>query len=295
MLKSAVGERADRLLDKAVIYPWLFVKMFAPWFLLLLLLFSKVKFAFRSHPLVWFSLLFIVFNIWVYWLTGQPKIRYVYMFLPFGCVVLTQIYYRFTESYPLVFNQIMKYLGVVFGLVLLLVIGFPFIEKAPIGWVIGLASGLGALLYFYYRLPFKRIWLFVTGFMLVRLVYAALFIPLQYRGIESYNAHVANVVKATKKGALQYWAGANAFPVQVNTALFTYEAEVIRMPAVLPLEVPYYYYRNTGKIIRFDTVRDGTPYFVSYLGQIGDKPIDTLYSYFDKNTNQEVVFYRLKQ
>ncbi|HUC79522.1 MAG TPA: glycosyltransferase family 39 protein [Flavisolibacter sp.] len=294
-LKSGIGKRSNRLFDKAIVYPWLFVKMFAPWSLLLLLLISKVKYHFRQNPLVWFSLLFMLFNIGVYWFTGQPKIRYVYMFLPFGCTVLAYIYHRYTEVYASRFNSIMKYVGGLFVLPLLTVLVLPFIETVSPGWIISLAIAFLLLLFQYYRKDANRIWLFIAGFMLVRLTYAALFIPIQYKGIESYNAKVKEVLAKTHRESVQYWAKAKSFPIAVKTSLFSYEAETILKPEILPLELPYYYYRNTGKIIEFDTVKRNSTCFVSYLGQLGNKKIDTVYAYFDKNLNQRVVFYHYKE
>lgn len=264
-----------------------------PWSLLLLLFFSKVKYSFRNNPLVWFSLLFIGFNIWVYWLTGQPKIRYVYMFLPFGCTILTQLYKQFTENRPRTWDKIIKYLGVIFLVPLLVTIGFPFYEETSIAWPLVLSIAFLTLLYFYYKGNGNRIWWFLTGYMLLRLVYAALFIPLQRKGIESYNEHIAQVVKKTGKNDVLYLADAYDFPVAINAKLFSYKAETVKMPYTLPLEIPYYFYRHTGNIIRFDTINKSTSYFISYEGQI-KKPVDTIYSYVDRNVGQRVVFYQLK-
>ncbi|RZK09672.1 MAG: hypothetical protein EOO46_13120 [Flavobacterium sp.] len=293
MMKSAVGEKSSKLVDKAIIYPWLFVKMFLPWSLLLLLLLKKVRYGFRSNPLVWFSILFIAFNIWVYWLTGQPKIRYVYMFLPFGCSILTQIYYRYTEAYPAGLPKILKYLGFVFMVPLLVVIAFPFYEKTSIVWVVILAIGFVSLLAVYYKHEALRIWWFISGYILLRLVYAALFVPLQRNGIESYSDHISQVVKSTGESDVLYWADAYDFSVAVNAKLFSYQTETIKMPYTLPLEIPYYFYRHTGKIIRFDTLRNNASYFISYEGQIKE-PVDTIYSFVDRNVGQKVVFYKLK-
>lgn len=264
-----------------------------PWSFLLLLLLKRIRYHFRGNPLVWFSILFIVFNIWVYWLTGQPKIRYVYMFLPFGCTVLTQIYHRYTETYPGNLNKILKWLGFIFILPLIVVIGFPFFEKTPIGWVVAFALSFLFIIYWHYKDEARRIWWFVAGYMLLRLVYAALFIPLQRKGIESYNEHIQQVVKKTGRNDILYLADAANFPVAIDARLLTYQHDTIKMPYTLPLEIPYYFYRNTGKIIRFDTVQGKASYFISYERQLKNE-VDTLYSFIDRNVGQKVVFYKLK-
>lgn len=295
LVKSGVGERSKLLLDKALIYPWLFVKMLLPWSLLLFLLVKRVRYEFRQNPLVWFSILFIAFNIWVYWLTGQPKIRYVYMFVPFACTIFTQVFHRFTEKHPDWLNRLLKYLSPLFVIVFMVIIAFPFFVKTNISWVIFLAIVTGCFNIAYYRKTQQRIWFFLAGYMLLRLVYAALFIPLQRQSIESYNDRVMKMVAATGKAPVQYWADALPFPIGINTNLISYQLETISKPNPLPLEIPYYYYRNTGSVIRFDTLPKNYQYYISYEGQLNGKRIDTLYAYFDKNVLQRVVVFTLKK
>ena len=175
----------------------------------------------------------------------------------------------------------------------LVVIGFPFFEKSSIAWVILLVIAISSLLYVYFKENSQRIWLFISGYILLRLVYAVFFIPFQRKGIESYNEHLSQVVKKTGKNDILYLADAPDFPVAINAKYFTYQTEIIKKPHTLPLEIPYYFYRNTGKIIRFDTTRGNAKYFISYERQLhGD--IDTLYSFVDRNVGERVVFYQFK-
>lgn len=128
LIKSGIGERSNKLFDKAIGYPFLLLKLVAPWSLLLLFLRKGIWREAVKNPFVRFSFLFIIYNIWVYWLTGQPKARYVYMFVPFACTILSFIYWEVSKRNSVRLNKILKYLGVVFGLVLLAIIALPFFE-----------------------------------------------------------------------------------------------------------------------------------------------------------------------
>lgn len=296
MLKSGVGEKSNRLLDKAVTYPWLFFKLLLPWSLLAGLLFVKrVRYRFQSNPLVWFSVLFIAFNLWVYWFTGQPKMRYVYTFVPFACTVLVHIYRRFAEARPGILDKAFGYTGYLFALISAGVATLPFFLPVSTVWVVALVVGLGAVTYALFKSKTHRVWVFIAGLVTARLVYAALLAPVQRQGIDSYGDVVRKAAAGNNSLPLQYWADAVPFAVAVQNKAVNYQHEVIKMPQTLPLEIPYYYYRQTGRILRFDTVPQKPAYYVAYQGQLAAKAVDTVYAYFDKNVSQRVVFFRLKE
>ncbi len=71
-------------------FPFLLLKLLAPWSILLVFLFRKdVLKVGRSNPLLLFCGVFILFNIPIYWMSADHKSRYLYMFFPFFCIVLS--------------------------------------------------------------------------------------------------------------------------------------------------------------------------------------------------------------
>lgn len=296
MLKSGVGDKSNKLLDKTILYPWLFFKLLLPWSLLLGLLFVRsVRHGFRSNPAVWFSVLFIAFNLWVYWFTGQPKMRYVYMFIPFACTVLAHLYQRFAATKPAVLDKGFGYTGYLFASIAIGITALPFFVSVSARWAAVLAVGLGAVVFALFKNRIHRVWLFITGLVTTRLIYAALLVPLQRQGIDSYDEAVRTANTNNELLPLQYWADAVPFAVAIQNKALVHRHEVIQMPQTLPLEIPYYYYRQTGRILRFDTLPQKPAYYVAYEGQLKAKAIDTVYAYFDKNLSQRVVFYRLRE
>jgi hypothetical protein len=198
-------------------------------------------------------------------------------------------------EYPAQFNRLLKYLGLFFGLALLGVCILPFFEEVSAIGTICLITALSVFLFYYFRIASERIWLFIAGLILLRYVYAILIIPIQYKYIESYNRQMAKAVEVTGKAPLRYWAKALTLPISVSNKLFTYQLETASIPPVIPYQIPYYYYLNTGEIMKYDTVKINAPLFISFSSQLDGQKVDTIYSFFDKTFNQPVVFYGPKK
>jgi hypothetical protein len=292
VIKSAVGERTNRLPEKAAFYPVLFLKMLAPWSLLLLLLFTKIRFRFGQNPLVRFSILFIVFNLWVYWFTGQPKIRYVYMFLPFACTILAYIYQRFTEERPYVFNKILRPFGFVFLAAAIGVGVVPFLTESSLLLVIVLCAVLLFYSYHYFFGAWQRIWFLVTGIILLRLTYAALFIPLQHKALQNYQPVVQTMVEKAGGVPISFRAEAEVMPIAINTSLFQFQHDTAKVAPVLSYQVPYYYYLQTGRVMKLDTSTVSANVKFSYIYQLKEEKRDTLFHFFDWAMNNEAFLYR---
>ena len=291
-IKSAVGERANRLPEKAAFYPVLFLKMLVPWSLLLLLLFTKVRFQFRQNPLVWFSILFIVFNLWVYWFTGQPKIRYVYMFLPFACTILAYIYQRFIEERPDTFHKTLRPFGFVFLAAAIAVGVVPFFEKTSLLLVILLCASLVFYTYQYFFGAWQRLWLLIAGIILLRLTYATVFIPIQHKALQNYQPIVQTMVEKAGGTPISFRADAEAMPIAINTSFFRFQHDTAKVAPVLSYQVPYYYYLYTGKVMKLDTSAVSANVKFSYIYQLKEEKRDSLFHFFDWAMNNESFLYR---
>jgi hypothetical protein len=269
------------------------IKLLAPWPLLLLFLSKKVRVGLFQNPLVKFSFLFIVFNLWVYWLTGQPKARYIYMFVPFACVIFVAIYEKVVSLHTRQFNKALKYLGYVFVLVLVIVLALPFFEK--VSWLLTMlmAITMAVFIAFYFRLSAYRFWLFITGIILCRIIYASLFIPIQYEKSTNYSKNIKEVVQRTKGEKLAFWGPSQTVSFTVNSKILNHSFDTIPAHAPLHSQVPYYYFRYTQRILYYDTVLAGNKYYLAFRSDIKSIPIDTIYS-FENKKQPEMVLFRLK-
>jgi 4-amino-4-deoxy-L-arabinose transferase-like glycosyltransferase len=296
LMKSAIGERSNKVWEKALGYPVLVLKLLAPWSLLLLVLAVKtVRQQVWQNPLVRFSIFFIACNLWVYWFTGQPKARYIYMFVPFAATIFVQLYHSYFAGRQ---QQLLRYLGWagwLFVLAAAALVVLPFLTDA--GGVGGFASAVLLVAfcwqYFRNRSGFK-LWLFIGGIMLLRLVYAVVFIPIQDRGTAHYEAPMQQAVAALKDQPLHYWVPVQPFPVAIDTKIFTWRGDTISVPPLIHPQVPYYYHKHSGKLLLYDSVRVSGRSYISFDRDLEGGPVDSIFSFGDKRGGERMVVYRFQ-
>jgi hypothetical protein len=287
--KSAFGEYPERFFSKVAMYPFNFLKILMPWSLLLLLLFKKHQFKLWSNPVIRFSILFILFNIPVYWFTGHPRMRYTYMFMPFCMILLAYIFYYFREEQPQFIYKITRYAAIVFVLIFAGILVVPFVLHVS-NLYVGITVLLFAAFMYLNKKRMGSISVFVAGIVLIRLIYALVFIPFRYNHIlPKYDREMANM------------AGTNEFqPVSIymppDTLNLVIDLKVCKMnfgtiPAIpyMAYQMPYYYYRNTGQVVRYDTILQPGKNYIGLRSMLSDLNAAILYSFRDKNQNNDEV------
>jgi 4-amino-4-deoxy-L-arabinose transferase-like glycosyltransferase len=294
LTKSAIGERSNKVFEKAIGYPFLLLKLVAPWSLLLLLLFiKKVRNEAWRHPLVWFSSLFILCNIWVYWLTGQPKARYVYMFAPFAAIIFVQALHIYMGANSPRVEKILRWFALVFVLAAIGLLGLPFFTDASLLMSIISAIIVGLFTLQYLRIiPALRIWALVAGIILLRLVYAVVFIPVQYRMTAYYNAPMQQAATLLKKEPLLYYAPPEPMIISLQTSLFSWKQDTVFGPKSFPSQISYYYYRHSGRLLRYDTALQARTNYVAYSSDVQGVAVDTVQQFGQKREANTILLYR---
>ncbi len=277
------------------IYPFLLFKLLAPWSLLLLFLNKRIWAEATTNPLIKFSFLFIIYNIWVYWLTGQPKARYVYMFVPFAVNILSFIYWEVSKTNNFHLSKSLKYSGGIFLLILLAVLALPFFASVPSFLVVLLSILLFIFLYFYFQVSANRIWLFIAGIILSRLVYSVLFIPVQHERIANYSGSIKKTAEKLHLEPLTFWAPRNEHVFSIDTRLYSRPFDTVAVPPILYAQVPYYYYRRTGHLVYYDTAMVQGKNYLSFQSDLGNIKVDSIFS-FENNRKQpgRLMVYKLR-
>ena len=294
--KSAVGERSERLWRKVFLYPFSFLKLLLPWSMLLLLLFKKHVYRLKDHSLVLFSILFILFNIWIYAFTGRPILRYVYAFIPFSFNIAMYILWKTNEESPQLLTKIFKYAVALFIMVLAIVIVLPFFAKVRLINVISFSVVLAAFIIVYRRTSINQIWMFCLGLVLVRLIYAALFIPVQQKLIKvDYRNVAASMSDANKGKEIWYWSPPEPFVFGLDLKYWKWNFEsAITPPRFMNYMLPYYYNYQSGHIMRYDTLlQPGKTYFTK-RELLKGKDFLILWSWYDVRQRAEFVLFKMK-
>jgi 4-amino-4-deoxy-L-arabinose transferase-like glycosyltransferase len=292
--KSAFGEYQEKLLSKIIEYPISFLKILLPWSLLLLLLFKKHRFRLWSNPVIRFSILFILFNIPVYWFTGHPRMRYVYMFLPFCMMILAYIFYYFKEEYPRIVPKITRYAAMVLAIVFAGIVIVPFFLKIDL--VLALS---GVLLYILYLFISKKktgyISYFAGGIVMMRLVYALVFIPFRYEGTTvKYDKEMAAMADVNNFQPVTIYRRPDTLNLVIDLKISKLNFGTIPAIPYMAYQMPYYYFRNTGQLVRFDTVIQQNKRYIGYRSSLGGLNPDIFYSFRDTNQfNEEVVLFTI--
>jgi 4-amino-4-deoxy-L-arabinose transferase-like glycosyltransferase len=291
--KSAVGEKSEQLLSKVFTYPGLVFKFLLPWSLLLILLIKRVRLHLWSNPLVCFSILFILFNVGVYWFTGKPKMRYVYMFLPFYFTVIAYIYWRYKSRFNPVISMVLKYLGFIFLVVLTGVIILPFIFETSTLWTIILALALGFFSYLYFKQSRYSIWMFILGLVLVRTAYAALALPIQHeRRSMRYDLMLSEISWINKNQPLTYWSPPDSMKLMIDMKFKKWNYGSFAAPPEFHYQIPYYYHRYTGDIMKYESTIKPNKAYITYKGWLKDSSVQILWSSHDRKVGDELIVFK---
>ena len=292
--KTAIGENSEKLWPKVVVYPISFFKLLMPWGLLILLLFKKHSFRIFDNPLTRFSILFIVFNIWVYWFTGRPIMRYVYMFLPFAFSIIACIYWKFSLQFPGRIEKWLRQLMWLFVLVLIAVILFPCFKPVSLTGTIIIAVALISFTYFFFQKNTIKLWQVGMGFIILRLAYAWLVIPVQNELINPhYKKEIAAMVQVAQNNQVVYWTPPELFEVAVDLKLAKWKLESVISPPVIFCQIPYYYHKYTGKLMLYDTARRNDQLYFT-RGDLIKANEEITWKWFDKRQGIELVLFKQK-
>jgi 4-amino-4-deoxy-L-arabinose transferase-like glycosyltransferase len=291
--KSAVGERSDQVWSKTITYPGLIFKFLLPWSLLLLLLFKKIRLQIWSNPLVRFSILFILFNVGVYWFTGRPKLRYVYMFLPFYFTIIAYVYWKYKSHYPNLIQQFLKYAGFIFIIVLGGIIVLPFILNVHLVWSIVLATALLVFSFFYYKQLQYSIWFFMLGIVLTRTVYAALIVPVEHeRSSMRYDLYVKEIMRVNNQQPVTFWSPADSLDFIIDVKFKKWQYESIAAPPEFHYQIPYYYHRATGAIMQYESTIQPNKTYLTFKGWLQDSSVHVLWTLPDPKIGDDLILFK---
>lgn len=295
--KSALGEYPERMMRKVIEYPFNFLKILLPWSLFLLLLFRKPAFSFWKHPFVRFSLLFILFNIPVYWFTGHPRMHYAYMFVPFSMVIIAFIFQAFRTSHPGLVKRIIQWMNILFIAALGLLILLPLMIQVQLGWWLFGLSLLLAYLYYCWKLNGVQIWYFVLGIILLRFIYASLYLPSWYRDMDlKYDREMEKMAALNGFQPVSIYSKPITLDLSIDLKLARFHFDSLPSIPFVAYQIPYYYYRSTGQIVTYDTILHPNTNYIGFRSAIRDLAPEIIYSFKDLNHNgDDVVLFRVRE
>lgn len=295
MLKSAIGAESKGRWYKIFTYPAVLFRVLAPWCILLLLLLKKPRISIWNNPLTRFAGLFILLNIWVYWITGAQKTRYIIMFIPFVMTIVAYIYWQWEKRDAAAINRYLKFAGLFF---IAVAVALP-----VLGFVVDITWELAVLMtvlmvifiYCYYRAAQYRIWLFLLGFIFTRLIYAAVGIPAKEKGETDYERLAFDIAAIDNSRPVDYWGHPDTLDMNINfgSISYTWQGDKVKVvPYFIRYQLPFYLYRATGQLPVFDTtLKPGTTY-ISLRPYLKGQQTVNLDSVYDNQFGDYLVIFK---
>lgn len=218
-------------------FPGEFMLHFAPWTLLIALLWRRsVRRWLLRNPYTRFCWLIFWGNIWVYWASPEVYARYVLMLLPFLFVVLAEAYalpwHRLRRVRRIIESvwQVALLLGPVALVVALLHPATRALPRLPYLAVVGIPTLL-TVAYAYARLPTQRLVLVFFFMVVVRLLFNEIVLPGRRVSRERYRVNNEQVARLTLGHPL--WAEASTFADDVATDVNSFYVTATRR-SILP-------------------------------------------------------------
>jgi hypothetical protein len=289
-VKSVLSDDSNRLVNKMISFPFNILKTLLPWSLLLVLLLKKKRFRFWSNPFIKFALLFMLFNLPVYWITGQSRMRYIYMFMPFFTVMIAFVYYEIKHDHPVLMNKIYKWLKFPFVLLLLAIVVLPFFIEVNISWLIAMVLLTAVYLVYYRNAITHHLWYFGVGIIIFRLAVASLYLPVWYQQLDlKYDKQLAQIARRNNFQPLNIYCKADTLDLCIDLKIAKFHYDSIAALPFLAYQIPYYYYRYTGYVLYFDTVLTAGRNYLGFRSALPGNATEEIYSYRDKNHNGDDV------
>lgn len=299
--KSGLGNQSIKLFTSFISYPFLLLQWLLPWSLFGIYFFSKKTIsAIRAKEFLVFLVLFILANIPFYWLTTNPKSRYIYMFIPFIMVLLTYAYLERKKDWPKITKGIMLLFTIVIMILPVAALSLPWLHLGvPVNHavikslIVVIPSTLIA--WFYWRYKTKRLYYFLLSLLMIRLLINFFYLPtLRQSSNALTNLEHFNTIQTITNHEPLFLSGEPYTQVnKLEIGPFNIASSNITTAPQISYILPYYYTKETGRILRFEeTMRQDTWYLI-YKEAIRGRPVKVYYSYEEPWTKHEMALVRL--
>ncbi len=296
--RSAAESKLLLLVSGIVTYPINLLKFLLPWSLLVGYLFSKKNWqAIKTNEALVFCTLFFLANIPLYWFTPDAKSRYIYMFFPFLMILFAHFRQLRSSEWlntTSVLNNLFTMLVIAVPLASLMlpwIIDHTIISHAIIkGLAISLLSGYVAWLFVREKSP-RRIYYVVLSLVIARIGMNLFYLPSlnQNSRAMANQLHVEKMIELTAEKQFYLSGLPNKQSIELSFGPFGKIQEQVTTAPLLSYTIPYYYTKKTHQVLQFeDTMKPGK-YYLLKESEIGDNPVDTLYTFQDNWTKIDMA------
>lgn len=295
--KSGLESRWTDVLLSPVNYPIELIKWLLPWSMLSVFIFARnFKVKVRNNPFLVFIIIFILFNLPLYFFTGYPKSRYVFMFFPFFTTLIAYFTIENAESFPRVKKFIEWFWWGAMILISLVILVAPFLNISKgislaglKGWGFGIP--LVFILLVYYKHPSLRIYLFLLFIVLGKTAFNNFYFPIFKSKADSMNfkTNMEKIVEITGKDPVYYYDNPDTMVAKMALGPLKLDSAILSVPPFVSYELPFYYSQFTKNILRFSPKLEPGNYYITFSDVPITQPFTLLYHFPDVDEKKEVL------
>lgn len=295
--KSALDANTSGTLRSIFLFPLECIKFLLPWSLILLCLITRKSLQQKAaNSFLKFCLVFIAFNIAFYWITGEARSRYIYMFFPFMTIYIAHIYHRIPANNG-IYLRLIQLFGVLIGTSAVTFAIIPFLEVSRNENVIVVSAlllslSLGYITFLYARNKYNPVYLLVLSIILIRIGMGFIYYPLYDKQSTSlvYRENVNRMKTLTGNERIYLYGKMDTIPVSPVIDKLLLQGKKIIVPQMMPYQIPYYLSKNDAYIVEFDTEIKTGRLYIAYEDMV-KAPAEILYRFKETWFHKEMVLF----
>lgn len=285
--RTGFGSRIPKIGMNIIFFPFKLGRFIFPWSLLILFVWKRrVWEHLFANTYLKFACLFLACNIPIYWLSGETKSRYLYLFYIFILSILTfhylnhppqSKYKRWFEN----FGTILLLLLIVAALMVNLI---PNLKSIP---YLLLKSALAALvfsiiLYAYFNTKSLKIYYLILSLALFRIALNVFYFPaIPHIETRLFRPIISEIIGITKSEPIHLFGRPN----KIHTNLFLGNLELtdskLETAPLIPYQIPYYITKSNKQIMQFDSILQEGKFYIGHKYDFRQQSISIYYRFYD--------------
>ena len=300
--KTGMNSSPIKLITSALLYPFEVLKWTLPWSVFSIYFFSrKTIHSIRQKEVLAFLALFVLANLPVYWLTDNPKSRYIFMFFPFMMMLFTHAYLSRKKDWPIITRTVMILFGIVVVVVPAIALILPWLTQTVsldhsirTSALVFIPSALLAWLYF--KSKTNRLCYFILSLLMVRLMINLYILPsIQENSVALVNlGHLQTILEITGEEPL--FISGEPFTQENDLAIGRIQmvsSEISTAP-IISYFLPYYYTKLTHRVLTYEPDMEAGKLYLVYTKDIQEEVVDFFYRYEEPSTKDEIALARMR-
>lgn len=285
--RTGFGSRFHKIIMNLINFPLKLVRFLFPWSLLLLFIWKRhVWINLFSNSFLKFACLFLACNMPIYWLSGETKSRYLYLFYILILSILAYHYLNHPERSK--FRKTFEVSGfIILGCMTLapLILNFvPNLSAIPhlfLKSVIALCVFAG-ILYAYSQTNELKIYYLILSMALFRIALNVFYLPAIPQ-IESrlFRPTIAEILEITKSEPIHLYGKSNKIHTNLFLGKFELTDSKLETAPLLPYQIPYYITKSNKHIMQFDSVLKDQTFYIGHKYNFRDQPIQIYFRFYD--------------